>query len=92
MDDQVLIQQTIPEGWQVEAYQGRTQWVLSPGNHQGFVTVDLKQRIWMLGIGSRRRTAADPVFGGRNWKVALVNAAVAGLNAAIAGQPTRRKE
>ncbi len=83
MDDQAQIQRAVPAGWQVEPYGTPGVWVLSPGKFQGFVTIDMKRRLFALGMGQPRGNP-DPAFAGRNWKVALVNAAVAAHQAAMA--------
>ncbi len=83
MDDQGLIARSVPEGWQVEPYMTSLGlWVLSPGNHGGFVTLDFKKRAFALGICQPRPKNTDPVFSGRNWKVELILAAVAAFQVA----------
>lgn len=84
MDDQTLIQRAVPAGWQVEPYFRPGLWILSPGSHQGFVTIDMKKRCFGLGICQPRQGSDAPVFAGRNWKVELVVSAVAAHQAAMA--------
>lgn len=83
MDDQALISRSVPAGWQVEPYGTPGVYVLSPGSHQGFVSVDMKRRLFALGMCQPRGTP-DAAFVGRNWKAALVHAAVAAHQAAMA--------
>jgi hypothetical protein len=83
MDDQSLIARSVPEGWQVEPFEGWSGlWVLSSGNHGGFVTLDFKKRAFALGMCHPRLKVTDPVFAGRKWKVELISAAVTALQVA----------
>lgn len=83
MDDQALISRAVPAGWQVAPYGVPGLYVLSPGGHQGFVTIDMKRRLFALGM-CQPRGNPDPAFAGRNWKVALINAAITAHQAVMA--------
>jgi len=69
----------LPEGWTVEEASSYGT-VINAADGQGSVTVNEKMRGFSLGITSVRRKGN---FDGRKWKVALYDAAVEALQAAI---------
>lgn len=69
----------LPEGWTVEEPSSYGT-VISAADGQGSVTVNERMRGFSLGVTAVRRKGN---FDGRKWKVALYDAAVEALQAAI---------
>lgn len=77
----------LPEGWESEELPGWPDVLVltRPGHHIGFVSIDMKRRIFATGCGSPRTPAfAGMTYKGRDWQARIVADAVKWLDDVMA--------
>lgn len=74
----------LPEGWSAQRYDTDCITIFAPGLGKVAVTVNYRERSFVLGIMRPRRTTLGvDVYRGRGWQIQLYTAAVEALKKAL---------